>query len=81
MVIEAEGGATVDAVAGRVGSAWRTPEGWVLYDNRAQRARLSDVVATPDVIPAKAGIQGNRRTPGQVWIPAYAGMTPCKFAT
>jgi hypothetical protein len=23
-----------------------------------------DVVATPDVIPAKAGIQGNRRTPG-----------------
>ena len=25
-------------------------------------------------IAAKAGIQGNRRTRGQVWIPAYAGM-------
>jgi hypothetical protein len=32
----------------------------------------------PDVIPAKAGIQGNRRTPGQVGIPAYAGMTLSK---
>jgi hypothetical protein len=32
------------------------------------------MVATPDVIPAKAGIQGDRRTPAQVWIPAYAGM-------
>ncbi len=42
--------------------------------------RRRDVVATPGVIPAKAGIQGNRRTAGQVWIPAYAAMTPMNDA-
>jgi hypothetical protein len=29
-------------------------------------------------MPAKAEIQCNRRTPGQVWIAAYAGMTLSK---
>jgi hypothetical protein len=27
--------------------------------------------------PRKRDARGNSRTRGQVWIPAYAGMTPC----
>src|SRR5271163_3790587 len=40
----------------------------------AQRTTLLSQLIRTDVIPAQVGIQG-RRTPGQVWMPAFAGMT------
>jgi hypothetical protein len=39
------------------------------------KASLTKVSPTHTVIPAKAGIQGNRHQGKRPWIPAFAGMT------
>jgi hypothetical protein len=71
-----------EGAAPRRGSAWvgarRTTHAATV---RSASAAAISWTLVGRVIPEKAAIQGNRRTLGQVWLPACVGMTPCKYPT